>query len=160
MRFYCFPTNHSERVTNRGASALVSLTNLKVLNLSHTRVNVTAQIRLPKSLESLALAGCLGIDDAKCVSALQTSLPALKCLRLDPLSDEDGMMFDTDEEDGASSALCVLQVQAFDRTIDAAMNPRAFAGVHDDDISSEISNMDDGHEDDIEESDSFYSNLD
>jgi Leucine rich repeat/Leucine Rich repeat len=150
--------SQNERVTNRGASSLASLRNLRALNLSHTRVNVTGCLRLPRSLESLALLGCLGIDDAKCVSILHSNLPALKCLRLNPVSQEDGTM----EGEAASESLSVLRLQTLDPTIEGALNIRAMAGLHnvdDVDVSSEISTMDDGDGDDMD-NESFHSNLD
>lgn len=84
--------SQNERITNPGASALAVLKNLKALNLSNTRVDAAAHLRLPKSLQSLALYGCRGIEDANGLSLLQTDLPSLKCLRLNSMSNEDGMM--------------------------------------------------------------------
>ncbi|CAB9527421.1 F-box LRR-repeat protein [Seminavis robusta] len=154
--------SQNDRITNRGASALAPLTKLKSLNLSHTRVNASGQLRLPISLTSLAMLGCVGIDDAKAVSALQSSLPALKCLRLNPLSDEDGMMFG-DDAAGASDSLCLLRMQTFDPSTDAALSRRALSAglrdVDDVDIASELSTMDDRDGNDME-NESFYSNLD
>jgi Leucine-rich repeat (LRR) protein len=151
--------SQNERITNRGASSLASLKNLRALNLSHTHINVSSgQLRLPKSLESLALLGCLGIDDAKSVSILQSNLPALKCLRLNPLSEEDGTM----EGEAAAETLCLLRLQTLDPTVEGALSNTAMAGLHhvdDLDVASEISTMDDGDGDDME-NESFYSNLD
>jgi Leucine rich repeat/Leucine Rich repeat len=150
--------SQNERITNRGASSLVSLKNLRALNLSHTRVNAAGQLKLPKSLESLALLGCLGIDDAKSVASLQSRMPALKCLRLSQLSEEDGTM----EGVAASESLCVLRLQTLDPTIEGALGNSAMTGLHnvdDEDVASEISTMDEGDGDDME-NESFYSNLD
>ena len=84
--------SQNERITNRGAAAFVELKELKALNLSNTGVDATS-LRLPKSLQSLSLYGCHGIDNRNGLSLLQTDLPSLKCLRLNSQQqNEDGMM--------------------------------------------------------------------
>jgi hypothetical protein len=140
-----------------GCALISELGKLISLNISQNE-RVTNRLRLPRSLESLALLGCLGIDDAKCVSILHSNLPALKCLRLNPVSQEDGTM----EGEAASESLSVLRLQTLDPTIEGALNIRAMAGLHnvdDVDVSSEISTMDDGDGDDMD-NESFHSNLD
>jgi len=85
--------SQNERITNRGASALSALKALKALNLSNTRVDTSGNLRLPASLQSLALYGCSGIEDDTGMSLLQMNLPRLKCLRLNQHSNQDGVMF-------------------------------------------------------------------
>lgn len=85
--------SQNERITNRGASALSVLTSLRALNLSNcSRVDASGNLRLPKSLQSLSMYGCRGIEDGNGMSLLQTDLPSLKCLRLNQESNEDGIM--------------------------------------------------------------------
>ena len=64
--------SQNERITNRGVAALAALTNIK--------------------LKSLALYGCLGIEDGRGLDNLKNGLPSLKCLRLNSASDEDGIV--------------------------------------------------------------------
>ena len=90
--------SQNERITNRGASAFAALKCLKALNLSNTRVDASGHLRLPKSLQSLALYGCRGIEDGNGMSLLQTDLPSLKCLRLNQLSNEDGVMVEEEDD--------------------------------------------------------------
>ena len=105
--------SQNDRITNRGAAALASLSNLKTLNLSNTQVNAGA-LRFLSSLvrlQSLALYGCEGVD-GKSISTLQNELPSLKCLRLQHYesssndeSMEDEFYNDDDELDQAHIAL-------------------------------------------------------
>eukprot|EP00591_Stephanopyxis_turris_P001562 CAMPEP_0195512656 /NCGR_PEP_ID=MMETSP0794_2-20130614/4542_1 /TAXON_ID=515487 /ORGANISM="Stephanopyxis turris, Strain CCMP 815" /LENGTH=963 /DNA_ID=CAMNT_0040640493 /DNA_START=271 /DNA_END=3162 /DNA_ORIENTATION=+ len=82
--------SQNERITNRGAAALATLTHLKGLNLSNTRVNVDALRLLGglTKLQSLAMYGCMGVDDTESISTLQNGLPSLKCLRLNNWNDD------------------------------------------------------------------------
>lgn len=81
--------SQNERITNRGAAALASLTKLKTLNLSNTQVDSEALIHFSdlRSLKSLALYGCqMGtINEMQ----LLNGLPNLKCIRLNASSDDE-----------------------------------------------------------------------
>jgi hypothetical protein len=98
--------SQNDRITNRGAAALATLTQLKALNLSNTRVNASA-LRFFSGLthlQSLALYGCRGMDNGDGLDSLQSSLPSLKCLRLNVASEEDGIVLvDSDETDDEDS---------------------------------------------------------
>jgi len=100
--------SQNERITNRGAAALAALSNLKALNLSNTRVNASA-LRFfggLVNLQSLALYGCRGVEDGSLpLDNLQNELPRLKCLRLNPQSDNDGRVnvHDDDSENDSDS---------------------------------------------------------
>lgn len=83
--------SQNQRITNRGAASLAELKNLKTLNLGNTGVTATS-LSLPKSLQSLSLYGCQGINDRNSLTLLQTNLPGLRCLRLNSQKDEDGTM--------------------------------------------------------------------
>ena len=64
------------------------------MNLSNTRVTSLALRSLGGlvALQSLALYGCKGIEDAESIDALQRGLPSLRCLRLNSTSDDDGIL--------------------------------------------------------------------
>jgi len=100
--------SQNERITNRGAAALAALSNLKALNLSNTRVNASA-LRFfcgLVNLQSLALYGCRGVEDGSVpLDNLQSELPRLKCLRLNPQSENDGRInvHDGDSDDESDS---------------------------------------------------------
>ena len=91
--------SQNERITNRGASAFAGLKNLKALNLSNTGVDASVNLKLPKSLKSLALYGCKGVGNQGCMAMLQMDLPGLKCLRVHQHANHDGMMVGVADED-------------------------------------------------------------
>lgn len=93
--------SQNERITNRGAAALAALSKLKALNLSHTRVNASALRYFSglMNLQSLALYGCLGVDNTYTLDQFQSSLPRLKCVRLHSALEEDGMVIADEEDD-------------------------------------------------------------
>lgn len=93
--------SQNDRITNRGAAALASLSNLKALNLSNTRVNSLALVHFCslRSLQSLAVYGCRGMEDFNGINRLQSQLPSLKCIRLNNGSDDNGMVI----QDGTDS---------------------------------------------------------
>ena len=88
--------SQNERITNRGAAALASLSNLRALNLSNTKVTSAALTFLSalSKLQSLALYGCQGINDNSRISVLQNELPSLKCLRLHGMGETDSINSD------------------------------------------------------------------
>jgi Leucine-rich repeat (LRR) protein len=99
--------SQNDHITNRGAAALATLTNLKALNLSNTRVSSSALKFFSglQKLQSLALYGCQGVDEDEVVlDKLQKELPNLKCLRLNSVADQDGMVVDNDENESWDKA--------------------------------------------------------
>ncbi|KAG7360712.1 leucine rich repeat LRR-containing protein [Nitzschia inconspicua] len=95
--------SQNDRITNRGAAALAALIKLKVLNLSNTRVNSEAMIHFSdlRNLQSLAIYGCRGMDTpggSVVLDMLQSGLPNLKCVRLNNVPDDEGVI-STSEED-------------------------------------------------------------
>ena len=152
--------SQNERITNRGASALAVLKFLKALNLSNTRVDASGHLRLPKSLQSLALYGCRGIEDGNGMSLLQTDLPSLKCLRLNQQSNEDGVMVGMVNEAEDDPADQVGERNSGQPSVSEALRIARQAGVEGDDgDGSENSFMEEEIEHD-EDEDSFYSNHD
>lgn len=156
--------SQNERITNRGASAFAVLKNLKALNLSNTRVDAAGNLRLPKSLQSLALYGCRGIEDGTGMALLQTSLPSLKCLRLNQQSNEDGMMVGTVDDSELFDDLDTQNIEGASGDPsrgEGSRNPRQIIR-HASDNASENSMMEaegavlDGEADD----ESFYSDND
>eukprot|EP00984_Skeletonema_dohrnii_P003939 scaffold1350_cov137-Skeletonema_dohrnii-CCMP3373.AAC.19 len=86
--------SQNERITNRGAASLAALSNLKALNLSNTRVNSEALKFFSglSQLQSLALYGCKDIEDNPKMDSLQSELPLLRCVRLNNVNNEDGVI--------------------------------------------------------------------
>lgn len=86
--------SQNERITNRGAASLAALSNLKALNLSNTRVNSEALKFFSglTQLQSLALYGCKDIEDNPKMDSLQSELPLLRCVRLNNVNNEDGVI--------------------------------------------------------------------
>jgi len=87
--------SQNERITNRGAASLAALSNLKALNLSNTRVNSDALKFFSglSQLQSLALYGCKDIEeDNPKMDSLQSELPLLRCVRLNNVNNEDGVI--------------------------------------------------------------------
>ena len=90
----------NELITNSGASALSELSQLKALNLSHTRVNSEALrfFKELRELQSLAMYGCRGIRGTNGrTQNLHCQLPSLKCLRIDGSSKKDGAIDYSDD---------------------------------------------------------------
>lgn len=89
----------NERISNRGASSLSSLSKLKALNLSYTGVNFEGLRYLSGllQLQSLALYGHHGLQDSDRIRSLQHELPNLKCLRINSIAIQDGSI---DDENG------------------------------------------------------------
>lgn len=94
--------SQNDRISNRGAASLATLTNLKALNLSNTRVTSAALTFLGGlvKLQSLAMYGCRGVSDGDGLDALQLELPSLRCLRLNRVSDNDGVVETSSSDDG------------------------------------------------------------
>jgi len=154
--------SQNERITNRGAAALAALSKLKALNLSNTRVNSGALIHFSDlmNLKSLALYGCRGMEETNngMLDRLQSGLPNLKCVRLDNVSDDDGMITsrgeDTDDEDLDSD---MEQVDFRSGNHQRAAAPAAVFGGRNDQSDSD-SEMQDVHgEEEDYESDSSFS---
>mmetsp|Transcript_20650 Transcript_20650/g.36294 ORF Transcript_20650/g.36294 Transcript_20650/m.36294 type:complete len:854 (-) Transcript_20650:1632-4193(-) len=158
--------SQNERITNRGAAALATLSNLKTLNLSNTRVNAEALVYFSdmKSLKSLALYGCRGMDDATnnlLLDKLQSGLPNLKCIRLNNGADDDGVIStseeDSDEENfDESETEQVIFSTRFSHNRTAAASP-----FEDTDSDSEMEDAPDTVDNEYrEESESSYSDHD
>ena len=90
----------NDRITNRGASYLSSLSKLKALNLSYTRVNFEGLRHFSGllQLQSLALYGHSGSPDIERIRSLQRDLPNLKCLRITSNGSQDGSTGDENRE--------------------------------------------------------------
>jgi hypothetical protein len=86
--------SQNERITNRGAASLAALSKLKALNLSNTHVNSEALKFFSdlSQLQSLALYGCKDIEDNPKLDVLQSELPLLRCVRLNGVNNEDGVI--------------------------------------------------------------------
>ncbi len=86
--------SQNERITNRGAASLATLSNLKALNLSNTHVNSDALKFFSglSQLQSLALYGCKDVEDNTNLDILQSELPLLRCVRLNNVYNEDGVI--------------------------------------------------------------------
>mmetsp|Transcript_24385 Transcript_24385/g.38269 ORF Transcript_24385/g.38269 Transcript_24385/m.38269 type:complete len:969 (+) Transcript_24385:327-3233(+) len=86
--------SQNERITNRGAASLATLSNLKALNLSNTHVNSDALKFFSglSQLQSLALYGCKDVEDNTKLDTLQSELPLLRCVRLNNVYNEDGVI--------------------------------------------------------------------
>lgn len=115
--------SQNERITNRGAAALAELKYLKALNLSNTGVDAN-NLRLPTSLQSVALYGCRGIDDGNGMSLLQMDLPGLKCLRLNSQHNDEGMMVGVEVDEYVFDSLDPYSPRISNRTLEAGV-PRA-----------------------------------
>jgi len=84
--------SQNDSITDRGAAALASLSELRALNLSNTGVSLSALDHFEKftKLQSLALYGCMGLEDVGSIDRLHGQLPTLKCMRLNNGFDESG----------------------------------------------------------------------
>ena len=94
--------SQNERITNRGAASLAALSKLKALNLSNTGVTSEALKYFCNlsQLQSLAFYGCKDIEDDAKLDSLQSDLPLLRCVRLNNIDNEDGIIdHDSDLED-------------------------------------------------------------
>lgn len=161
--------SQNERISNRGAASLAGLKNLRALNLSNTRVNASALRFLGGlvKLQSLALYGCRGIEEGKGLAALQNGLPSLKCLRLNTSSNEDGTIEPGDEEEEEED-LITMELARFSghqlARHTALFRENTGLSVAAEANGSEDSFMDDlaleGHSDNDDDDESFYSDHD
>lgn len=98
--------SQNERISNRGAAALATLSNLETLNLSNTRVDshgLKVFGNLQK-LKSLTLFECRMINPRQIMN-LRNCLPMLKCLRMDAVNADDGTVKERDHSVGTEDDL-------------------------------------------------------
>jgi Leucine-rich repeat (LRR) protein len=151
--------SQNERITNRGAAALAILTNLKTLNLSHSQVNSHALCYFSGllKLQSLALYGCTGIDENNGLDRLQNGLPNLKCLRMNTVSPDDGVIMQTDNDSDDGDEDDLDSDSDSDMVVTSRRPPvPAFQNSDSSDDDSEMDDEDDVSADD----DSSYSDHD
>lgn len=100
--------SQNELITNKGATSLARLQNLKALNLSHTSVSIGAlhYFKDLRQLQSLALYGCRGVRDSKRFANLQRDLPNLKCLRVDGSPEGEGRVDYSSDSPGENASFC------------------------------------------------------